>query len=285
MSVVIVDRTFSTGINTTVDDKGWITATASIQYNVFVDNPLDNDATVKSSYAIPKEKMRHPYFLNLFCSGVNVARKTGLHFEVTANYESAPYKDADNPQSPLNEPTEVSFFSISTEGEVKNDINGDPIRNTAKTPMSGITRTFSDLGIRLTKNFATFDPASFYLYIDTVNSDTFLGFPPGTLKLMSITADEQYYEENPYYKVSVEIHARKPYGDTPNDKAWYARWLNEGLQELDDNGEQRDIAPNGFKVTEPKSLDEDGHVFQDQEEGIYKYTELYEKQSFSSLGF
>jgi hypothetical protein len=167
--------------------------------------------------------------------GVDITRRGPLHYEVSADYQSMPYKEGDENdanQSPLTQPTVISYFTITSEEPIEDDIEGKAIATVNGEPIEGITRPISDLGVRLQKNFGTFDPASFYLFIDCVNSDTFLGFPPGTLRIANISADEQFYTDQddndvPFWSVSVEIHARKPYRVQPAE-AWYKRVRHEG---------------------------------------------------------
>ena len=303
MAVIFADLTFQSGISTSVNDKGWITATASITWNVFVDDPLDNEATVKASNLIPYEKSGHPYFLFLFCNGVNITRKNPLHFEVVANYESAPYQDSQDPQNPLNQPTDISFGTITSEEGidkcleltgVTNGTNPDGVvlRNTADDRITGLTRPISDLSITLTKNFATFDPASFYTYIDCVNSDTYLGFPPGVLRITGISADQEFYDAMPYYKVTVTIAARKPFGGTPTAKAWWLKFASAGTRARPAAGqksqpiyEESSSTQARVQVTEPRMLNENGTVKTNQDEVYFQYARIFDSVSFASMGF
>lgn len=300
MAVQYVDLLFSSGIKTSVDDKGWTTATAQLRFNVFVSSPEDNEAIVKLSPLIPYEKSRHPYFGGLRCIGIDISRSGPLHFEVSADYSSPPYKDEDQQeQGPLAQPTQINYFTITSEEPIEDALNGRPIATKVGEPIEGVTRPISDLGIRLQKNFATFDPSSFYTYIDCVNSDTFLGFSPGVLRIASITADEQFFtDENdneiPYWSVSVEIHARKPYR-VPAAKAWYKRVRHEGyyIKVDNQNGKiqyARATDENGVPVTKPVLLNSDGTRKDIPEddfdvEADWRLFEVFEQVSFSSMGF
>jgi hypothetical protein len=156
-------------------------------------------------------------------------------------------------------------------------------------PVMGITRPISDLGIRLQKNFASFDPASFYTFIDCVNSDTFIGFPPGTLRIANIGADEQFYtDENgnsiPFWSVQVEIHARKPYRTTP-DKAWWKRYRHEGFYVKSGSQNVRAVDGNKEPVSQPVQLDEDGNKLADQTQSTWVQRQVFAPVSFASMGF
>jgi len=223
---------------------------------------------------------------------------------VTADYASPPYKEGDenSTQTPLSQPTIISYFTITSEEPIEDDIDGQPIATANGEPFEGITRPISGSGVRLQKNFATFDPASFYLFIDCVNSDTFLGFPPGTLRIANISSDEQFYTDDdgnevPYWSVSVEIHARKPYRVEPSE-AWYKRVKHEGYlvryQDPFGSGTLMDptraVDENGLPAAKPVLLAEDGTKLPIPEnaltvEPVFILFPVFEQVSFASMGF
>lgn len=295
MPVIAIDLTFNSGVSTQVDDKGYVTASARREYNVFVSDPNENELTVRLVPSLPREKSEHPLFPFLYCDAIEVQREGPRKFVYTANYKSRPYKDATNPQSPLNEPVQISYFTISNEGGCEEDINGKPIVTRCGEPVVGITRVYSDLGIRLTKNFGTFDPPSFYLFINTVNSDTFLGFPAGTLWIANISAEEQFFEVEdvtlPYWKVTVEINARKPYRTT-TDKAWYVRYRHQGFRSFQTVGSfvlPLKVIRGGEPVTTPVLLDANGFEIPEssstEPNAVWLESQIYETRPFASMGF
>jgi hypothetical protein len=300
MAVIYVDELFSSGIATATDEKGLITATATRNFNAFVNNPADNEGIVKFSSLVPADKSPHPYFHGLRCNNVSVQRRGALHFEVSVSYESPPYKEPDEngqEQGPLAQPTQINYFSITSEEAIEDDRTGKPIVTKNGEPIEGLTRPISDLGIRLQKNFASFDPATFYLYSDCVNSDTFLGFPPGTLRIASIQADEQFYTDEEgneivYFNIQVEIHARKPY-QVPAAKSWYKRVRHEGYYVKESgstNRAVRAIDKEGMPVSKPVLLDEEGFQLPIPADALsltanYLLFEVFEQISFASMGF
>jgi hypothetical protein len=300
MAVIYVDELFSSGIATATDEKGLITATATRNFNAFVNNPADNEGIVKFSPLIPADKSPHPYFHGLRCNNVSVQRRGALHFEVAVSYESPPYKEPDEngqEQGPLTQPTQINYFSITSEEAIEDDITGKPIVTKNGEPIEGLTRPISDLGIRLQKNFASFDPATFYLYSDCVNSDTFLGFPPGTLRIASIQADEQFYTDEEgneiiYFNIQVEIHARKPY-QVPAAKSWYKRVRHEGYYIKESNSSNKSVRAldnEGMPVSKPVLLDDKGFQLPIPANALtvtadYLLFEVFEQISFASMGF
>jgi hypothetical protein len=223
-----------------------------------------------------------------------------LHFEVAVSYESPPYKEPDEngqEQGPLAQPTQINYFSITSEEAIEDDITGKPIVTKNGEPIEGLTRPISDLGIRLQKNFASFDPATFYLYSDCVNSDTFLGFPPGTLRIASIQADEQFYTDEEgneiiYFSIQVEIHARKPY-QVPAAKSWYKRVRHEGYYIKESNSSNKSVRAldnEGMPVSKPVLLDDECFQLPMPANALtvtadYLLFEVFEQISFASMGF
>jgi hypothetical protein len=304
MAVQHVDLLFSSGVKTSVDDKGFTTASAQLRFNAFCNDVGDNEGIVRADVRVPYEKSRHPYFRQLRCMGIDISRRGPLHYEVSADYQSMPYKEGDENdanQSPLTQPTVISYFTITSEEPIEDDVEGKAIATVNGEPIEGITRPISDLGVRLQKNFGTFDPASFYLFIDCVNSDTFLGFPPGTLRIANISADEQFYTDQddndvPFWSVSVEIHARKPYQCEPVE-AWYKRVRHEGyrIKTPDPFGTsavfyRRATDEEGKPVTKPVLLNEDGTEKVHPKDALsveanYLLFPVFADVSFGSMGF
>lgn len=285
MAVVYVDETFSSGLTTSVDDQGRTSATATRVFNVFTQYGTDTDLMVKLDPRLPIEKTRHPMFPLLFCSGVTMSRKGVLHWEVTANYQSPPYRDKEN--GPLSQPTEVETFTITNEEAVDTDINGRLLTTANNETYQGVTKALSDLGIRLSRNFAFFDPATFYTYINAVNADTFFGFPAGVLRVVNISATQQYYEDFPYASVSVEIHARRPI-NIPAEKAWWKRIKHEGFYvraSRTSNRITRATDSAGKPVVTPVPLDDYGVKLAESADPTWRFFQIYDTVSFSSMGF
>jgi hypothetical protein len=217
----------------------------------------------------------------LYCDGVTGTRKTPLHWEVTASYVSPPYRD---PSDPTTQRTEIDTFTITSEEPVDEDISGKPIATVNGEPIYGVTKPVSDLGIKLSKKFRFFDQATFYAYIDCVNSDTFLGFPPGVLRVTNISASDEWIDETPYAAVTVEIQARKPYRTTP-EKAWYKRVRHEGFY-IKKNGKiQRAKDELGKPKVEPVMLNADGTEKPNQSDAHWLEFQIFQTINFASMGF
>lgn len=282
MAVIYVDEIFSTGLDTDVDDKGRISASAVRVFNVFTSTATDDDLAVKFDPRLPVEKSRHPLFTLLYCHSVRLKRNGPLHWEATANYKSPAYRDPGN--DPTFQPTEIDTFTVTNEEPIDEDVNGKPISTANGERFYGVSRPISDLGIRLNKKFRFFDPSSFYTYIDCVNSDTFLGFAPGILRIVQINASDEWIDETPYYNVTVEIHARKPYRTTPQ-KAWYKRIRHEGFYIKQFGKVLRAKDGSGKDMVEPVMLNDDGTKLADQTQAKWLEFQVFETVNFGSMGF
>lgn len=221
------------------------------------------------------------------CDSVSVKAVSSIFYTATATYKT-PKLDPNNeePEDPiLARPVKVSYSTVSTEEPVDTDVNDDPLETSTGEIFQGRTRTVSDLKATITKLYDTFTPSSFYEYQDTVNSDTFLGFPPGTAKVMAITATQVEEQQRPYWEVTVEVLFRKPYR-VEAAKAWYLRILHEGyycftLESLETPVRITD--GNLEPVSQPQKLGPTGLKLLDGEEPEWLTFQIYETSTFSGM--
>lgn len=295
--VTSFDETFNGRVGKSVDDRGWITATATREFTAICQEPdPDNKLAVISHGSCPREKYSlHPYGGGLRCARVEVSNGKGhLDFIVTAEYASAPYSQSDN-NHPLNQPTLISYGSVTSEEAIDEDWNGLPIATKVGERFQNVTRQFTDQTIQLKKNVIDYDPSAFDMFRDAVNSDSYLTFPPGRLKVMTITADEQYYEGVPYWTVTANLQDRKPYRLT-NYKAWWKRIRHEGFYQAVPN-RAADGAParclDYFKqpATTPQPLDANGVQIALRPDNtpasdvVWLEFQLYPYVPFAAMGF
>lgn len=287
MSIIAVDILSESGLSESTDDKGRSIFTAKRKLRAVADSLLDNETSVRFDYRVPRVKDVHPQTWTLRVNSVDVNRESQLTFLVDLSYSSPPIRDETTSTSPLSQATEFEYFSTDEEGEIAHDYDGNPIVNVNSERITGVTRPFGDLGIRMVKNFATFDPAVFYTYRKHTNSDTYLGFDPGTLLIDDINAKVAWHEEFPYWVVTTTILARYPYNTTAA-KAWYKRVLHEGFKERATASDkpQRAMDPV-LKVfaTSPVPLAEDGTRVPDGDPLEYLEWKIYGSIAFSTLGY
>lgn len=291
-SIKSVDEQWSgddASITSSSDGSG--SAAVTRKFNVVVTNAggVVKSIDVLADTRIPKQNDAYPLSNWFRCNSVSATRTSPITFDVTASYET---ETADPEDSPLNEPAEVSFSSTSTDGEVNEDIDGNPIVTANGEPISGVTMPFVDLKANVTKNIAAFNPLSVYVFGNAVNTTTFMGFPAGVVRCSSISAKANKGETFNYWTVSVEFEFRKPV-NTTNDKSWYKRISHEGfLVKIDDDdpdataGDTKLVhAKTGdAKATKPVVLKLDGRQETDPEVGHWLEIPVHRTANLNDMG-
>lgn len=285
---ITVTETWASDLGSKVDQRGKIRQTAKREFDAISDDPAnDHEGTVKDASGVPVENAIHPRLGDAFrCKNIRIVRKTPVLYRAIANYET-PQFDSGGDTYPWNQAATVDYYTITTEGEIDQDASGDPLITAAEERIEGITRPFSDQGIRIKKNFLSYTASAFYTYMDTVNSDLFLTFPAGTCKVVDISATDKIYQEQTYYEVTVSVAARKPY-NTTNAKAWYKRIRHEGYYAREDVGGKIIEAVNldtKLPAKRPQLLDADGVQLAKATPPTYPAAVWLEKEVFESVAF
>jgi hypothetical protein len=163
--------------------------------------------------------------------------------------------------SPIDNDVIISWRNASTDEAIDQDWNGNPIVTVNGEPIEGISERVSDQVATIERNFLAVNLAAVSAYLKSVNSDLYLGFPPGTGRLMDYTAQNIIQDGVAgFWKVSATIQFREPYNTTP-DKAWYKRVRHEGYMVRATPGAKPQIAwdePSKTPVTKPILLAADG---------------------------
>jgi hypothetical protein len=285
MGVLSVDLQSDDSRSLKADSNGWVQATGQRVFLSTVETAFDTIQTVEADPRIPKNFEAHPLFPFMTVKDRATKQKGLLQYVTTVSYESPEYTEGF--ENPILQPTQISYSTITSDEEIDTDLYNRSICTSVGEPVAGLTKSVSDLGIRLQRNFIDFSPAAFYTYQDSVNSDSYLGFPPGTLKVASITADKQIYNKfTVYYSVQIEIHARKPYL-VPPAQAWWKRYLNQGYLAKWDNGRIGRMFDNVTQqpISQPIKIALDGTPLSDQTSGIWLTRQVYPTISFASMGF
>lgn len=80
------------------------------------------------------------------------------------------------------------------------------------------------------KNFAVFTPWLQQAYLNSVNSDLFANWLPGTGRMKTLTAKQLKFNGLDYFEVNSTVQFRVPYNTTP-ERAWWGRNRHEGFYE------------------------------------------------------
>jgi len=187
--------------------------------------------TVLADNRLPKNGSSHPSSPWFRCRSATAKRVSPIMFECDFQYKS---ETKDEEENPLKAPPDISYSTLSSTEEIDEDINGSPLNTAAGEPLTGIKIPVGDLSATITKNLASFDPSSIYYYTNTVNSDVFLGFAPGVVRVHNISAKIVYAEDLTYWTVTVQFHFRYPVR-TEAARAWWKRVRHEGTYYLEDD--------------------------------------------------
>ena len=189
-------------------------------YHVVVD---ENVTTIEASilalndYRIPKVYDLHPYTPWAYVKTVRADALGTKTFLITVNYEAI--------EDPLAEIPETQWSFSSTTEPIDLDVEGEPITNSAgEPPNPPLTEDFEDLVLRRSMNWESFDPIVAATYMGKINSDVFLGFPPGVCKIKEFSGEQRKTGPFWYWAVNIEVHIRWD--------GWRKRFEDKGMREL-----------------------------------------------------
>jgi len=231
-----------------------------------------------------------------YADNISIERPSPILFIVTVDYtgELGP-GDSNNENNPLFAPPRIDWDDVESEQEIDEDFDGNPIQTINGEPIEGVKALIADQTVAIKRNMLLFNPYVQARYRRAVNSDIFLGWPPGTAKLMKLSASNVPNDEGGYWEVSAQIQFRYPYRTTP-EKAWYGRVRHEGYYErveLSGPGAGtkvvRAVDSNKEPVTKPVLLDKKGFRIPGVEPGEVQTAhwlefKLYDSLPYSALG-
>jgi len=148
---------------------------------------------------------------------------------VTANYSGEIGPGEGLGSSPVSNEVNITWRNATMDEEIDEDWDGKPIVTANDEPIYGITERISDQIATIDRNYASINMYAIRGYLRATNSDAFLGWPPGTARLMDYQAAKTFTDGfGGFWKVSATIQFREAYRTTP-DKAWYKRVRHEGV--------------------------------------------------------
>lgn len=237
----------------------------------------------------------------VYADGASVERVSPILWVVTIDYngEIAPGErqdDPDAPNNPIFAPPRIDWDDVESEEEIDEDWDGNPIQTKNFEPIEGVKALIPDQTVSIKRNMMSFSPYVQARYRRSVNSDLFLGWPPGTAKLMKLSASNVFGETGGYWEISAQIRFRFPYRTTA-EKAWYARVRHEGYYErvvptnfsASNARIVRAVDSNKEPMTRKILLDANGYRLEppaDGEQQIAHWLEfkLYDSLPYSALG-
>ncbi len=238
---------------------------------------------------LPGVAQSYPGFPFVVAEAAQLQRVSPIFWLATINYRgeiggiaaTSGGSEPSNPTSPLYAPPRITWDDVETNEDIDVDFDGDPIINTAGQPVKGVKALFSDQLLTVTRNFLVFNTYTQAIYRRSVNSDTFLGWPPGTCKLMKLSAQNVIDQSFGYWQVTGVFQFRFPYNTTPA-KAWYARYVSMGLKQKDTAGKLVSVVDDNKDVTTTAQyLDVNG---KQTTTPYWIETKLYGSLPYSALG-
>ena len=231
-----------------------------------------------------------------YADNISIERTSPILFIVTVDYtgELGP-GDSNNENNPLFAPPRIDWDDVESEQEIDEDFDGNPIQTINGEPIEGVKALIPDQTVAIKRNMLLFNPYVQARYRRAVNSDIFLGWPPGTAKLMKLSASNVPNDQGGYWEVSAQIQFRYPYRTTP-EKAWYSRVRHEGYYErVEAIGPGsptrivRAVDANKEPVTKPVLLNARGFRIPGVEPGEVQTAhwlefKLYDSLPYSALG-
>jgi hypothetical protein len=186
--------------------------------------------------------------------------------------------------SALNAPPVIDIDWMESEEEIDEDFDGYPIVNANNEPIEGVKADIFDMVVNIQRNFATYNTYLIAPYHRATNSDTFNGWPPGTVRIKT-KAKQVLTDTEGYWQVSAQARFRYPYRTTP-DKAWYARVRHEGFSVRGVAGGPIFRACDGYQrpVSKKILLKADGTRETDPSNAYWLEIKKYGSLPFSALG-
>ena len=189
--------------------------------------------------------------------------------------------------SPIENEVIVTWRNATTDEAIDEDFHGRPIVTKNGEPIEGISERISDQVATIERNFLTVNMYAIRAYLRSVNTDTFLGWPAGTARLMDYNATNIITNGVAgFWKVTATVQFREPYRTIP-ERAWWKRVRHEGYLVRDAAGEDPHIAwdlKTKSPVTKPILLKEDGTRETNPDNAHWLEFETLGKLPYNALG-
>ncbi len=244
-------------------------------YSVLHDAATAIDTIVEHA-DLPVIGQQHSTILNAFVKSKTPETISPIMTVIVVNYEGII----------SDEGVEVEWSDVSSTEPIDRDWEGAAIVTANGEPVDGLTVEIADQVAVIKRKFLTIDTAGIAAYRRATNSDTFLGWAPGTARLVGFSATNKfrYNGIQELWSVTARIQFRQPYANTTAAQAWYQRWRHEGLYVKDGDFVRRAVDHLGQETSKPVLLKADGTQETDPELAVYNHTQVYDSLPYSTLG-
>lgn len=197
-------------------------ATITRKLKAVLDTINEGPVTIRAHASCPKEgdtySFRSEADSSFVCNAVtfdarsdSLGHDRGLMYEITATYSNAidSASVGEDEENPLDDPAVYEFSFAKYQVPALSDRDGNPVINGADEAFDPPFLVDENRPIvTVTRNEASFSPATAVEYQDTVNSDSFAGVDPGVAKVIGISARQSTRGAYSYYVVTYEIEFR-----------------------------------------------------------------------------
>jgi hypothetical protein len=238
---------------------------------------------VRDAVGIPRPGDRHSSGEAAFVNSVQPQQISPIFYVVTVGYEG---------DNPFTGEVDVEWTDAGSSEPIDRDFDGRAIVTAVGEQVEGLSYDLADTVCVIRRKFVTVNLPSIAQYRHAVNSDTFLGWAPGTAKLVGYSARNKFKfgTGQELWDVTARIQFRRGLMGATDEKAWYKRWRHEGIYinaspTPDVNVLwQRARDPQGQEVTKPVLLKANGTQEYDPDNAHWFYTKLYDSLPYSALG-
>ena len=244
-------------------------------YQILCD-PSTSKLDVSNLTGLPAMGAKHPANDDIRLRNRDFQRLTPIYWMAVMTYEGE-YPAIDSKPK-------VKWVNAESDEPIDVDYNGAPIVTANGEPIDGVNRKINDLVATIQLNYRSVNLVATHSYLDSVNSDTFMGFAPGVAKLTAFDAVQAWDANDAgYWQVTARVVFRYPYNTTPS-KAWYARVRHEGFMERHNGRIIHAVDENKQNVTRPVLLKANGAREMVAANAYWMEWQRYGSQPYNSLG-
>lgn len=281
MSAINVTKMWSkTGGNFTSDNFTIFTAKYNFTEAWMVLCEIGDTADIAvEATGIPTLGEQHPSGKPSYAKTFTPATMGPTLWVVTVGYEGIPSVEAED------DAVSVEWSDTSSAEPIDRDYDGHAITTFNGEPVDGLTMDLADQTCVITRRFSDINTYTIAGYRHATNSDTFLGWPPGTARLVGYSAKSEFnYGSNNGWNVTARIQFRAGLAGATDAQAWYKRWRHEGFYIKDGSLIRRATDSLGQEVAKPVLLKADGTQETDPDSAVFYYTQVYGELPYSGLG-
>lgn len=228
---------------------------------------------------IPSLGEQHPSGVAAYAKTYNATPMGPILWQVTVNYEGV------SPAAGEAEVISVEWSDVSSTEPIDRAFDGRAIVTANNEPVEGLTMDIADQTCVITRRFNTINTYTIAAYRHATNSDTFLGWPAGTARLVGFSAKTEFnYNQNVGWDVTARIQFRAGLAGATDSQAWYKRWRHEGYYVKVGTVVKRATDALGQELAKPVLLKADGTKETNPDNAIFYYTQVYGSLPYSGLG-